>query len=174
MLMPTTIALCAILVAFAGQPQDQSREVPTIASPTSMQASDWANNGAAACTKLLTAGFLNAILVHPAGKSEVQDGQSCAFSADSGETTIKIELADHLTLDAWKAYNKVDRPTAIALAGVGDQALRVENPVVIDAWKTGGRNCRVMLLAIVEQPKLTGEALAKKLGGTCNQLFALP
>jgi len=172
--MPTTITLCAVLFALAGQPQSQPPDLPTIASPTSTQAGDWASNGATACTKLLTADFLKAILIHPSGKSEAQDGESCAFSADSGETTIKIELYDHLTLEAWKAYNKVDRPTAIALAGVGDQALRVENPVVIDAWKTGGRNCRVMLLAILEQPKLTSDALAKKLGGICNQLFALP
>lgn len=174
MSMSTTIAVCAVLVALAGQPQSQPRDVPTIASPASTQASDWTKNGATACTKLLTADFLKAILIHPSGTSEAQDGESCAFSADSGETTIKIELYDHLTLEAWKAYNKIDRPTAIALSGVGDQALRVDNPVVIDAWKKGDRNCRLMLMAFVEQPKLTGDALAKKLGGICNQLFALP
>lgn len=45
---------------------------------------------------------------------------------------------------------------------------------MVDAWKKGDRNCRVMLLAIEEQPKLAGAALAKKHGGICNQLFALP
>jgi hypothetical protein len=32
----------------------------------------------------------------------------------------------------------------------------------------------VRLIPLDEQPKLTGEPLAKKLGGICNQLFALP
>ena len=174
MSIPTTIAVCSVFVVLSGQPQGRASEAPTIASATPMQTSDWTKNGATACTKLLTADFLKVILILPAGTSEAQDAQSCAFSADSGGTTIKIELYDHLTLDAWKAYNKVDRPAAIALAGVGDQALRVDNPAVVDAWKKGDRNCRVMLLAIEEQPKLAGEALAKKLGGICNQLFALP
>ena len=68
-----------------------------------------------------------------------------------------------------------ERPRlAIALAGVSDQALRVDNPAVVDAWKKGDRNCGVMPLAIEEQPKLRGDALAKKLDGICNQVFALP
>ena len=174
MSIPTTLVACSVFVVLFGQPQSRSGEAPTIASVAPAQTSDWAKNGATACTKLLTADFRKAILSHPAGTSKAQDAYSCAFAGDSGGTIIKIELADHLTLEAWKAYNKIDRPAAIALAGVGDQALRIDNPTVVDAWKKGDRNCRVMLMAIEEQPKLTGDALAKKLGGICNQLFALP
>ncbi|MGH9409876.1 MAG: hypothetical protein ACRD1V_10530 [Vicinamibacterales bacterium] len=43
----------------------------------------------------------------------------------------------------------------------------------VDAWKTGDRTCDVRLIPLGSQPKLTGEALATKLGGLCNQLFAL-
>lgn len=114
-------------------------------------------NGGRACTKLLTAHLLKSILIHSTGTSDAQ-GTSCAFTADIAQTTIKIELYDHLSLDAWKAYTKVDCPTAVALAGVGDQALRVDKPVVIDAWKKGDRSCRLILLAIDEQPKLTDYA----------------
>jgi hypothetical protein len=172
MRMPT-IAVCVVLFALVGWSQSWASGATTRASAATAQGSAWTKNGASACKKLLTADFLGAILVHPAGESESED-QSCSYSADSGLTTFKIELSDHITLEGWERYNKQNRPKAIALAGVGDKAVRSENPDVVYAWKNGDRTCGVMLVAIGEQPKLTGEALAKKLGGICNQLFALP
>lgn len=170
MRMPTAIAVCAALFAIAGWPQRGTSG----ATPAAAQASGWSKNGASACKKLLTPDFLRAILAHPAGEIEPGgDGQSCSYSANSGLTTLKIELSDHVTREGWERYNKQYRPTAAPLAGVGDKAVRTENPDVVYAWKNGDRACGLMLLAIDEQPKLAGEALAKKLGGICNQLFAL-
>jgi hypothetical protein len=168
-----TIFVCAFFFLLPGRLQRSARGVTTMMPAAAFAGSTWAANGASACKKLLTADFLRAILVHPAGESESEE-QSCSYSADSGLTTFKIELSDHITLEGWERYNKQNRPKAIALAGVGDKAVRSENPDVVYAWKNGDRTCGVMLVAIGEQPKLTGEALAKKLGGICNQLFALP
>ena len=99
----------------------------TRASAATAQGSAWTKNGASACKGLLTAGFLGAILVHPAGESE-SESRVAVSSADSGLTTFKIELSDHITLEGWERYNKQNRPKAIALAGVGDKAVRSENP----------------------------------------------
>ena len=175
MRIPTTIAVCSVLVAFVGRPHSRAGEAATRASLGASGASDWAKNGATACKKLLTADFLGAILASAPGESEPRpDGVSCGYLADSGLTNISIALSDHITLDSWEQFNRQQRPKDIALAGIGDKAIRSDDGTLIGSWKKGDRTCGVYLVPIREQPKLTGEALAKKLGVLCNQLFAMP
>jgi hypothetical protein len=138
-------------------------------------ASAWTTNGASACQKLLTPQFLSAILVHADGKSEAKpDGVSCVFGA--GDNSITIALSDHVTLADWNrmiAKNLFGKN--VPLSGVGDRGVRSEDATSLHAHTNGGRMCSVVLMPLGDDtPKLTGEALAKKLGTLCNQLFALP
>jgi len=175
MRIPTTIAVCAVLFAFAGWVQGRASGAAKMAPPAAAQATAWTKNGASACQKVLTADLLGALLVHPAGKSEpLQSGEGCIYGSDLGSTTLRIDLFDHITPEDWERLIKRNDPKAIALPGVGDKAMRLDNSYAVDAWKSGGRRCSVRLMPLDEPPKLTGEPLAKKLGGICNQLFALP
>ena len=157
-----TTLLCVVLFAIAGWSQ------------TSMlsgeQGSAWTKKAATACKQLLTQDFVGGILVHPAGKSDSAE-DSCSYSTND-DATLKIDLAHHITQELWDSSNKQYRPHAKPVAGVGDKAVSDENPPVVHSWKSDGRTCGVMLLSF-EQPKLTGDALAKKLGEICNQLFAI-
>lgn len=169
-----SIAVCAILFAFAGRAQGRASGAAKTAMRTPAQASAWTKNGASACQKLLTAEVLGTFLVHPAGKSEpLPSGEGCIYGSDLGSTTLRIDLSDHITSDDWERLIKRNDPKAIALPGVGDKAMRVDNSYAVDAWKNG-RRCSVRLIPLDEATKLTGEPLAKKLGGICNQVFALP
>ena len=135
--------------------------------------SAWSANGASACKKFLTRDFLAAILIHADGENQAKDERSCMFSNDySGGTNIlTIGLSDHVTQADW---NKVGLfPGAIPVAGVGDQAVRTKDGTTLHAYTNGGRMC-VSLIPLGEMPKLAGDALAKKFGTICSQLFALP
>lgn len=170
-----TIFVCAFFFVLPGRLQRSARGVTTMMPAAAFPGSTWAANGASACQKLLTADVLGAFLVHPAGKSEpLQSGEGCIYGSNLGSTTLRIDLFDHITSEDWERLIKRNDPKAIALPGVGDKAMRVDNSYAVDAWKNGGRRCSVRLIPLDEQPKLTGEPLAKKLGGICNQLFALP
>jgi hypothetical protein len=175
MRMPTMIAVCAVLFAFAGWVQGRASGAAKMATPATAQASPWTKSGASACQKLLTVDFLSSFLVHPAGKSEpLQSGEGCIYGSDLGSITLMIDLFDQITSEDWERLIKRSDPKAIALPGVGDKAMRVDNSYAVDAWKNGGRRCAVRLIPLDEPTKLTGEPLARKLGGICNQLFALP
>ena len=52
-----------------------------------------------------------------------------------GSTTLRIDLFDHITSEDWERLIKRNDPKAIALPGVGDKAMRVDNSYAVDAWK---------------------------------------
>ena len=139
--------------------------------------SSWTANGASACKKLLTPDFLKAILVHVDGESQAKpDGESCPFGAEysDGYNGITTGLSDRVTLADWNRLVADNVPGAIPVPGVGDKAVRSKDASALKAYKNGGRMCSVSLMSLGETPKLGGDALAKKFGTLCNQLFALP
>jgi hypothetical protein len=174
MRLPMTILVCVVF--FATRASLQTHAISATAEPAAAaQEKTWATNGASACKKFLTADFLSSILTHTSGDGESRpDGHGCAWATNGDFASLLIELSDHVTADQWERYNKEYRRGAIVVTGVGDRAVRTENPDRVSAWKHGDRTCNVMLTIVDDQPKLVGEALAKKLGGVCNQLFALP
>lgn len=135
----------------------------------------WTANGESACKKFLTHDFLAEILIHADGESQAKpDERSCVFGADydGGSNIITIGLSDHVALADW---NKVGLfPGAMPVAGVGDTAVRTKDGTTLHAYTNGGRMCSVSLIPLGEMPKLAGDALGKKLGTICSQLFALP
>jgi hypothetical protein len=140
--------------------------------------SDWSANGATACEKLLTPDFLNAILIHATGESQAKpDGSSCYFSADysGGFNTITIGLSDRVTLADWnRMIEKNLFGKDVPMSGIGARAVRSEDGTALHAHTNSGRMCAVVLMPLGESPKLSSDALAKKFGTLCNQLFALP
>jgi hypothetical protein len=172
MRLPITIFVCAMLCAVCG-----SLHTGIIGATAEVAAQEktWAANGASACKKLLTADFLSSILTHTAGNGEPRpDGHGCAWGTDGDFASLIIELSERVTVEQWERYNKEQRRGAIIVAGVGDKAVRTETPDRVSAWKHGDRTCNVMLTIMDDKPKLSGDALGKKLGGLCNQLFAMP
>lgn len=137
----------------------------------------WTANGATACDKLLTADFLTTILVHTKGQSQPKPaGTSCLFTAeyDDGFNSMTIGLSDPVPLADWNRLMAANLPGGIPVPGVGDKAFRSKDAAILHAYTNKGRMCSVMLTALGESPKLAGDALAKKFGTLCNQLFALP
>jgi hypothetical protein len=158
-----TIAAWAFVLAAATTPEG-----------TVAQGSGWANNGATACKKLLTPAFMAAILANPAGESQPRaDGHGCVFGGDGGDSPLLIELYEHISTSDWDRLVKMNYRQAIAVSGVGDKAIRSDEGYDFYAWKTGDRTCAVKLVPLGSTPKLAGDALAKKFGEICNQLFAL-
>lgn len=154
----TLIGICSVLFTFG-------------------QASAWSANGASACQKLLTRDFLGAILVHAEGKSDGRaGGEGCVWGADypDGSNLISIDLFDHVSLADWNGVITRNFSGAVPVPGVGDRAVRTKDGTTVRAYKNGGRDCNVRLIPLGDVPKLSPDALGKKLGTICNQLFALP
>ncbi|MGH7023918.1 MAG: hypothetical protein ACREEB_10045 [Caulobacteraceae bacterium] len=129
----------------------------------------WVNNGGDACAKLLTPDFVAQILRNPAGHSEQLSAKGCHFNGDSG--TIGIVLIPGGVAD-FDATQKLRGGKTTPLTGVGDKAVVVTEGS-IEAAKGQDRICDVDVQPASDQ-KLTGMALAQKLGEVCNKLFALP
>jgi hypothetical protein len=133
--IPSMIALSCLLFAVAGWLQPEPSNAASMAPAAAEQGSAWTKNGASACQKLLTADFLGAFLVHPAGKSEpLQSGKGCIYGINLGSTTLRIDLFDHITPEDWERLIKRNDPKAIALPGVGDKALTI--PMLLTPGKT--------------------------------------
>jgi hypothetical protein len=172
----TTMAVWTCILAAAAWPRAAVTNVETtMSSGVGLQGSAWANNGGTACKRLLTPDFMGAILANPAGDSQPRpDGHGCVYGADGGDTTLMIELYEHISASDWDLNNKKYHPKGIPVAGVGDKAVRGEDAYSLYAWKTGDRTCAVVFMPLGSTPKLAGDALAKKFGAICNQLFASP
>ena len=142
---------------------------PANTPPISAQ-NGWIANGAIACDKYLTPDVVAAILSHPAGQAKRLSGQACTFeSSDSGGSiSITLSNAGPAAFDQYQQYLVDPRP----LAGVGDKAST--SLTGIDAVKGNDRTCTIDAGGAPGSTKLTGGALAQKLGEICNKLFALP
>ena len=130
----------------------------------------WIANGATACDKHLTPDVVAAILSHPTGKSRRLSDQACRFESNDSGGSISITLANAgpAAFDQYQQYLVYPRP----LAGVGDKAS--SSLTGIDAVKGNDRTCTIDAGGAPGSTKLTGDALAQKLGEICNRLFALP
>ena len=129
--------------------------------------SDWASNGATACEKYLTPDFLAQIFPKPEGHPEKLAGWSCSYeTSDSSSINITLINAGPAGFEA----DQKNLSNPVPLSGVGDKA--VNNMTGVEAVK-GNRMCDIGVMPPFGN-KLSGEALAQKLGEVCNKLFALP
>jgi len=138
------------------------------ASGGSTSGSGWIANGATACGKYLTPDVVGAIFKNAVGKTKKLSGQACSFdTTDFSSISITLIQGGPATLDAHMKY--LTNP--IPLAGVGDKAVR--DATGIEAVKGNDRMCDIDVMPPFGN-KLSGEALAQKVGEICNKLFALP
>jgi hypothetical protein len=145
-----------------------SKSASASASASSTNGQPWPNNGAIACEKYLTPDFVGQIFKNPTGHARKLGAQGCTFETpDFASIKIALFAAGPSVFDARQKYLSDPVP----LTGVGDKAVRTASG--IKAIKGRNRMCDI----VVTPPfgnKLSGEALAKKLGEICNKLFALP
>jgi len=128
----------------------------------------WPNNGAIACEKYLTPDFVGQIFKNPAGHAKKLSAQGCSFETpDFASINITLSSAGPAVFAAHQKY--LSNP--VPLSGVGDKAVRTASG--IEAIKGQNRMCGIDVVPPFGN-KLSGEALAKKVGEICNKLFSLP
>lgn len=171
----STAVLACTLGATASCTQSGSHDLastnPNAASHSTADnaSADWENQGSTACQQYLTPQFVGQIVDKPSGQSERLSDASCSFRTSEGTgTNITIVL-----IDAGASAFDGDPNTqgGTRLTGIGDKAVRTHGG--IEAYKSQRGICQID----VSPPfgdKLTGDALAQKLGEVCNKLFALP
>jgi len=124
---------------------------------------EWSANGGTACERYLTPAVTDAILNSHAGSPKRADATSC----NSFPIYIKLSAANVAAFRAQLPRVADAHP----IVGIGDAAYWNEAGA-LSAVK-GDRGCVINVL-VPGSTKVTGEALAQKLGAVCNQLFALP
>jgi hypothetical protein len=151
-------------------PESAGTPASSASAGSSSASGNWVANGATACEKYLTPDVVAAILTHPAGRSKTLGAQGCDYeTTDSGGSiSITLTAAGPAAFDAEQKYFV----NPIPLPGVGDKAVR--HTTGIEAIKGEDRGCSIQAGGAPGSTKLTGEALAQKLGEICNKLFALP
>ena len=161
---------CALVACSHGA--STSQDASAARSPGGTRApvasASWTANGATACDKYLTPAIVAGILKNPAGHSKPTSAWSCSFET-SGYGNIDITLMAFGSAQLDQDLQNLADPTP--LAGVGDKAVRTA--IGIEAVKGANRTCNINVMPPFAA-KLSGEALAQKLGAICNELFALP
>ncbi len=144
----------------------------TLSSRRSVSAADrpfdnaWNANGATACETLLTPALMSAVLNDPSGTPTKDSATSC----HRGAIYITLEVKDPA-----KLKQEIPRIAfAHPMTGVGDVAYWNDAGATVAA-KAPDRGCEIqgVLAVSYHGTKMTGEALGKKLGEVCNELFAL-
>ena len=174
LLAGSALAACKQSASDAGNGQDGSSSAAATgaAAPTLAPSDPWVLNGATACAKYLTPEIITAVFGSTAGDNETTGPATCTFSTahqpNSDYATISITLSSG-GRDVFDA--DIDTVNGTPLSGVGDKAVRTNEDAVFAV--KGDHLCKVY----VKPPygnKLTGDALALKLGEVCNKLFGLP
>jgi hypothetical protein len=148
-------AYAVVFGAFLVLPRHPAQAADTTAA--------WTANGGTACEKYLTPAVTDAILNSHAAPPKKTDSTSC----NSYPIYIKLSMAQ---VAAFRA--QLPRIAgAHSIKGIGDAAYWNEGGA-LSAVK-GDRGCVINVL-VPGSAKVTGEALAQKLGAVCERLFALP
>jgi len=167
----TACAVCVLAACSHGAPPaaQSGSATPSPGGTAAPAASaNWTANGATACDRYLTPAVVAEILKNPAGHGKPTSAWSCAYeTSDYGNINITLMAVGAAGLDAHLKYLADPTP----LAGVGDKAVRTA--IGIEAVKGANRMCSIDAMPPFAM-KVSGEALAQKLGAICNQLFALP
>lgn len=168
--LKTGLSLSFMLGALAacsrGTTERNQATGPAANSTPATTAVGWVGNGASACGKILSPDFLGQLFSHPAGHARKLSQQACTYHTDANNGHISITLSNGGPQSFKAQMPYLAGP--VPLPGVGDEAVRTL--IGIDAIKGRDRSCRIS----AGSDKLTGEALAQKLGEICNRLFALP
>ncbi|MGH7592616.1 MAG: hypothetical protein ACRELE_01990 [Gemmatimonadales bacterium] len=157
--------VCAVICSLHPAVAQSTR--PLGAGRSTGPATGFANRGAAACDKYLTAGVVGEILAGPPGKPRQVSPQSCSVASTDNAGTITITLVNSgaQNFDAYQKY--LVNPTP--LPGVGDRA--VQSLIGIAAFKAPNMQCHIDTGGAPGSLKLRGAALGQKLGAICNQIF---
>lgn len=162
------MAACTHGASASGNGNDVAASTAASATGTSANAHGWIANGATACNKYLTPGFVAQIFPKPDGHAKPLGAQGCSFeTADFASINITLAAGGPAVFDAHQKY----LTDPVPLSGVGDRAVRTATG--IEAVKGNDRMCGVDVMPPFGN-KLKGEALAHKIGEVCNKLFALP
>lgn len=159
------LGVVCVLTACGG-----SRPASTGAVGTASAAASWTANGATACDTHLTPVLIEKVLAHTAGQAKKLSPQACTYETadNSGSISITLANAGPAVFDAHQQY----LVNPVPLSGVGDKASR--SMIGIEAVKGNDRMCSIDVVGPPGSTKVTGEALARELGGICNDLFTLP
>ena len=166
----TACAVCVLVACSHGTstPAQSGSTAPSPGGTAAPAANAWTANGATACDRYLTPAIVAEILKNPAGHSKPTSAWSCSYeTSDDSSIGITLMAVGTAGLDAHLKYLVDPAP----LAGVGDKAVRTA--IGIEAAKGANRTCSIDAIPPFAM-KVSGEALAQKLGAICNQLFALP
>lgn len=160
--------LCTLAACSHGNgSSNNANPSPDSASPGASSGSDWASNGATACEKYLTPDFVAQIFPKPEGHAKKLAGWACSFeTSDSSNISITLMNAGPAAFEA----DQKNLSNPVPLSGIGDKA--VNSMTGVEAVK-GNRMCDIGVMPPFGN-KLSGAALAQKLGEVCNKLFALP
>jgi hypothetical protein len=163
-----TVGLFAAITACSpGNGSSGATNAASGSAPSAVAGSDWASNGATACEKFLTPDFVAQIFPKPEGHAKKLAGWSCSYeTADFSNINITLMNAGAAAFEA----DQKNLSNPVPLSGVGDKA--VNSMTGVEAVK-GNRMCDIGVMPPFGN-KLSGEALAHKLGEVCNKLFALP
>jgi len=148
----------------------RGRPASTAVVGTSSGGANWTANGATACDRYLTPVMIADVLTHTAGRAKKLSSQACTYETadNSGSISITLTNAGPSAFDSYQQY----LVNPVPLSGVGDKASR--SMTGIDAVKGNDRTCTIDVVGPPGSTRLAGEALARQLGGICNDLFALP
>ena len=159
--------LAATAACSPGNGSSGAANAVSVSSSTASSGSDWASNGATACDKYLTADFVAQIFAKPEGHAKKLAGWACSFeTSDSSNISITLMNAGPAAFEA----DQKNLSNPVPIAGIGDKA--VNSMTGVEAVK-GNRMCDIGVMPPFGN-KLSGAALAQKLGEVCNKLFALP
>ncbi len=127
------------------------------------------------CGKVFSPGDVAGLLNAPVTVVQTPGSSSwCSFgNADLGDITVRTgsnEDDEMMWDDATVSSNRVN---FVALAGVGDQAVRKAKDGAQVSSKKGKLYCTVTALGGTGDPyrSIAGEELAKRLGALCNKAF---
>jgi len=159
--------LAAITACSQGNDSSGASSAASGSASTATSDSDWASNGATACEKFLTPDFVAQIFPKPEGHAKKLAGWSCSYeTSDFSNINITLMNAGAAAFEA----DQKNLSNPVPLPGVGDKA--VNSMTGVEAVK-GNRMCDIGVMPPFGN-KLSGDALAHKLGEICNKLFALP
>ena len=162
-------ALCALTACGRGRSTSVGARAHASVE-TASGAASWTTNGATACDRYLTPVMVAEVLTHTAGRTRKLSSQACTYETadNSGSISITLTNAGPAAFDRYQQY----LVNPVPLPGVGDKASR--SMIGIVALKGNDRTCTIDAVGPPGSTKLAGEALARQLGGICNDLFALP
>lgn len=159
------LMLAATLVHPPGACEKSGSSQSASAGSAGGSGSAWTSLGATACAKYFTPD-VNASLLPGPGMPKTRNATSCTVETPGGNIQLSLHSENLASFNAGAGF----LPDTVALAGVGDRALRYT--LGITAFKAPNRVCTFLLVGNDGFFKQSGAQLSQTLGAVCNKLFA--